>query len=197
MTSKATLSCGLFDGVIYCSLIINYFSMQYPYYDFSVSVFVKSLGALSHLLDKAAELALEKGSETAVLEAKIADDMFPFLRQIRITCDNAKGAAARLAGVSAPVIEDTETTIVELKVRVEKTLAFLATLTPEQFADAGARTIVLPYFPEKHMTGDGYLKAYALPNFFFHMTTAYDILRKEGAQIGKSDFMKVLPLMPN
>ena len=169
--------------------------MQYPFYDFSVPVFVKSLGALSHLLEKASELATTKGGDDAVLNARLAPDMLPFVSQIRIACDNAKGASARLAGVEAPVMEDTETTIAELKVRIEKTIAFISSLTPEQFAEAGTRKIELKYFPGKYMTGEGYFKEYAIRNFFFHYVTAYDILRVEGATIGKQDFMSSLPLL--
>lgn len=171
--------------------------MQYPFYDFSVPLFLKSLDAALHLLGKAEELAAEKGGEAAVLEARIAPDMLPFVNQIRIMGDNAKGACARLAGVEIPVFEDNETTIADLKTRIEKTITFIQTLTPEQFADAAARRIDIKYFPGQHMIGDRYFTEYALPNFFFHMTTAYDILRKEGAKIGKTDFMKTLPLIQN
>ena len=171
--------------------------MQYPFYDFSIPLFLKSLDASLHLLAKASELAVEKGGDTAVLEARLAPDMLPFVNQIRIMADNAKGASARLAGVHIPVFEDNETTLAELKARVEKTITFLKTLTPEQFADAATRKIELKYFPGQHMIGGEYFTQYALPNFFFHMTTAYDILRKEGAKIGKTDFMKTLPLVNN
>jgi hypothetical protein len=123
--------------------------------------------------------------------------MFPFLMQVRIVSDNAKGASSRLAGIEIPVFEDNETTISELVVRVQKTITFLESLTPTQFEDAASRRIELKYFLGKHFTGEGYLKAYALPNFFFHLTTAYDILRHIGAPLGKADYMHGLPLQDN
>jgi hypothetical protein len=156
------------------------------------------LRSVDHLLDVASERASTKaGGENAILDARLAPDMFPFVRQVQICTDNAKGASARLAGVDIPSYPDTETTIAELKARIEKTLAFLETLKPEHFAEAADRRVELAYFPGKHMTGDVYLRQYALPNFFFHVTTVYDILRKEGAQIGKADYMNGLALIDN
>jgi hypothetical protein len=172
--------------------------MQYPYYEFSVPVFTKMLRSVSHLLDIAHEHVQTKGGdEGIILNASLAPDMFTFIRQVRICADNAKGAAARLAGVPVPVFEDTETTIAELKARIEKTIAFLESLTPEQFASAADVHVELPYFPGMHFEGDGYLRQYALPNFFFHVTTVYAILRAQGAALGKADFMHGLPLIPN
>lgn len=156
------------------------------------------LASVSHLLDKASELATTKeGGEAAVLDARIAPDMFPLARQVQIACDNAKGASARLSGAEMPVFEDTETTIEQLRERIRKTVAFLETLKPEKFADAATRRIELKYFANQYMTGDGYLRQYALPNFFFHVTTMYDILRKEGVNLGKADFIHGAPLIDN
>lgn len=172
--------------------------MQNPYYEFSVPIFKKGLHSLQHLLDVAqAHAATYEGGEAALLEARLAPDMFPFARQIQIAADNAKGASARLAGVEVPSFADTETTIAELKERVAKTVAFLDTLTEVQFADAATRRIELPYFAGKHFVGAEYLKQYAMPNFFFHLTTAYNVLRMAGAPVGKSDFMHGLPLNEN
>lgn len=156
------------------------------------------LRSVLHLLDVATELATGKpDGEKAIMEARIAPDMFPFVKQVQISCDNAKAASARLAGVEVPSFPDTEISIKELRERVEKTIEFLNSLAPEKFADAGTRKIELKYFPNQHMLGDGYLKQYALPNFFFHVTTMYDILRKEGAVIGKGDFIHGAPLIDN
>lgn len=172
--------------------------MQNPYYEFSVPIFKKGLKSLEHLLDMAvAHAATYEGGEAALLEARLAPDMLPFVRQVQIAADNAKGASARLAGVEVPSFADGETTIAELKERVAKTITFLDTLTEAQFADAATRRIELPYFAGKHFIGAEYLKQYAIPNFFFHLTTAYDVLRNAGALLGKSDFMHGLPLHDN
>jgi hypothetical protein len=172
--------------------------MNTQYYDFSVPIFVKGLQSLAHLLEVAQTFSrTNEGGEAEVLAARLAPDMFPFVRQVQIACDNAKGAPARLANVMPPVFEDIETTLAELTERVAKTRAYLETLKPEQFVDAGERRIELPYFTGKHFLGADYLKAYAIPNFFFHLTTAYDILRAHGAHIGKADFMYGIPLRDN
>lgn len=172
--------------------------MQNQHYDFSVPIFTKMLQSVLHLLDVASELAKGRPEgEKSILEARLAPDMFPFVKQVQIACDNAKGASARLAGVEIPSFPDTETSIAELRTRVENTILFLESLAPEKFSDAGTRKIELKYFPNQHMLGDGYLKQYALPNFFFHVTTMYDILRKEGAVIGKGDFIHGAPLIVN
>jgi hypothetical protein len=172
--------------------------MQNPYYDFSVPIFKKGLNSLQHLLDMAVtHAAAFEGGEAALLEARLAPDMLPFVKQVQIAADNAKGASARLAGVEVPSFADGETTFAELKARVEKTIAFLDTLTEAQFADAATRRVELPHFAGKYFIGAEYLKQYAIPNFFFHLTTAYDVLRHTGAQIGKSDFMHGLPLHDN
>ena len=167
-------------------------------YDMTVPVFTKSLNQLSSLVDKAEAFAAEKKiEESVVLQSRLVLDQFPFVRQVQIACDNAKGCVARLTGVQAPVTEDTEATFAELKDRIGKTIAFLATITPEQFEGGAERKVELPYFPGKHMSGADYLSAYALANFFFHYITAYSILRHHGLNIGKQDFMGSLPLKEN
>lgn len=155
-------------------------------YTFTVPVFIKSLGGIKNILEKAK--AHEGLSEEALLADRLAPDMFPFVKQVQVACDNAKGAAARLAGVEAPAMEDTETTIDGLIARVDATIAFLNTLTPESFAGAAERQITLPYFPGKYMTGFDYAREYAIPNFFFHAVTAYDLVRKNGVAVGKADY---------
>lgn len=178
---------------------MRYFT-HYPFpmndiYQFTVPIFTKTLKALDSLLAKAQQIVAEKGADEAfLLEARLAPDMFPLKKQIQIACDNAKGAAARLSGTEAPVHVDEETTLAELRDRITKTLELLATFSEEAFTEAATRKVTLPYFPAKYLTGLDYAREYALPNFFFHVTTAYAILRKEGLSVGKSDFMGGLPL---
>lgn len=169
-----------------------------PIYEYTVPMFRKFLLNLSNILDKADAFAKEKGmDEKELLDAQLAPDMFPFTRQIQMSCDNAKGATARLAGAENPKHEDTEASFAELKERIRKTLDFLDSVKPEQFAEAGTRKIVLPYFPDKHLMGEAYAKEYAIPNFLFHVVTAYDILRMKGLDIGKADYTGSLPFINN
>ena len=169
--------------------------MQQPYYEMTVPIFKKMLENLDHLLSCGAAYALEKGiSEETMLSNRLAPDMFPLSKQIQIATDNAKGCVARLIGIEPPLMEDTETTVTELHARIAKTIAFLDTVTPDQFAQAEAQKVTLKYFPGKHFLGHGYLTQYAIPNFFFHVGTAYALLRAMGADIGKKDYLGPLPL---
>lgn len=165
--------------------------MAFTIYDASIPVFQQILNSLSGLLVKAEAHAAEKGVEVStLLNASLAPDMFNFIRQIQIATDHAKGAAARLAGVELPRYEDAEKTVPELQERIRKTLAFLGALRPEQFVGAETRPIRLEFpWATYDFTGQRYLTYWALPNFFFHATTAYDILRARGVQIGKADFL--------
>ena len=170
--------------------------MKNPYYDVTVPIFKKMLANLDHLLTKGLAYAVEKGiSEQTMLDNRLAPDMFPLVRQVQIATDNAKGCSARLAGIEAPIMEDTETTVAELHDRIAKTIAFLDTLTPEQFAGAQDRIVKLRYFEGKHFIGHDYLIEYALPNFFFHVNIAYALLRAMGVDIGKSDYTGNLNLI--
>lgn len=167
-------------------------------YDITVLVFVKSLKQMGTWLQKARAFAADKKiEESVVLQARLALDQFSLSRQVQIACDNAKGCVARLAGIEAPVMEDTETTLAELEARIERTIAFLETITPEQLEEGIERKVELPYFPGKHMLGIEYLTSYALQNFLFHVTTAYSILRHYGIPLGKQDFVGRLPLRDN
>ena len=169
--------------------------MSNQYFDATVPVFIKSLTALKGILTKAEAFAKEKNvTDDVILRSRLAVDMFDLVRQVQIACDNAKGSSARLAGVTIPSFEDNEKTFAELQTRIDKTLAFLATFKPEQFADTADRKVMLPYFKDKHFIGSEFTYQYALPHFFFHMTTAYDILRHLGVPIGKADFSGGLPL---
>lgn len=165
-------------------------------YTFTVPVFKKTLGGLKNVLEKAqADLAPE--AQSALMSDALAPDMFPFKKQVQSACDNAKGCAARLAGVAIPSFADDETTLSELVARVEKTIAFLDTLSEAQFAEADTRKIELSYYPGKHMLGFEYAREYAIPNFFFHAVTAYGLVRKQGVAIGKGDYINGMPLREN
>ena len=165
--------------------------MAYTIYDASVPVMIRSLTSLSKILDKAvAQAKAEDKPLSELLEAKLAPDMKPFPFQIQSASDAAKGCAARLAGIDAPSMPDTETTFPELHARLQKTIDFLNTIKPEQLAGAEDRSITLK-FPNGEMkfTGRDFLAGFSLPNFFFHLTTAYALLRHKGIAIGKMDFL--------
>ena len=156
-----------------------------------VSFFAHSLTALSKILTKAEAHAEAKKIKPDVLpQARLIADMLPLWRQVTIACDHAKGASARLAGVEVPSFADTETTIAELQDRIAKTLAFIQTLPDSAYDGAEARTITVKAGPrELTFPAVQYLHSYAVPNFYFHLTTAYNILRANGVEIGKVDFL--------
>ncbi len=165
------------------------------YYHATVPVFDTTLFALRGILEKAQEFAQEKGiPEAELLSSRLAPDMFDLKKQVQVACDNAKGSTARLADKDIPTHPDTETTIAELLARIDTVRAFLAGFHESDYADAKDRRITLPYFPGKYFIGHEYVYAYALPNFFFHVVTAYDILRMKGMNIGKADYFGMLPL---
>src|SRR5277367_3441611 len=154
--------------------------MSISMYDVSIPIFTVSLNNLAAILDKAATHAEAKKVDPKALPAtRLIVDMLPLSAQIQIACDTVKGAAARLAGVEIPKHEDTESTIPELKARVAKTIAFLKSIKPEQLQGAETRDIELR-FPGSTLkfTGLGYLTNFVLPNFFFHLTMTYALLRK-------------------
>lgn len=164
-------------------------------YQYTVPVFIKTLGALKNILEKAEAHAKElKAAESTLLTDAIIFDMFNLTRQIQASCDGAKLSVARLSGIDAPKFEDTETTFAELYTRITNTIVYLESVPQDSFAEAPTRKIELPYFPGKYLTGIEYAHEYVVPNFFFHATTAYNIIRKNGVQIGKGDFINGLPL---
>jgi hypothetical protein len=165
--------------------------MPLSMYSQTVPVFVRMLGNLSAILDKAATHCADHKIEPSVLlGSRLFPDMFPLTRQVQLACDFAKGPAARLGGLEVPKYEDTETTIDELKARIAKTLAFVQSVGQDKFAGADTRTITVPMRGEpKSFDGLTYLNNAALPNFYFHLTTAYDILRHNGVPLGKADFI--------
>ena len=163
----------------------------------SIPVFEISLNALSVLLDKAEAYAeAKKIDPTALLNTRLFPDMFTFTRQVQSACDQAKNGGARLAGIDPPRYEDTEKTIPELKARIAKTVAFVKTLDAKKIDASADREITFPLGPTNkgHMKGADYLNHFVLPNFYFHATTAYDILRHCGVEIGKRDFFGAIPM---
>jgi hypothetical protein len=166
-------------------------------YQQSVAQMSKMLRNLDGWLTKAVEFAKARGfSPDDFVSFKLCPDMRPLAFQVQSACDGAKFTAARLAGVDAPSHPDTETTMAELSARIAATLAFLDTLKPEQFEAAADREVRLSFLPGNAIKGADYLSEMALPNFYFHVTTAYALLRKAGVEIGKRDFIGSLTLYP-
>lgn len=165
--------------------------MAISMYLVSVPVFVKTLGNLAAILDKGATFAAARKVDPSVLLGyRLAPDMLNLTRQVQIAADHAKRAAARLAGIEPPVYEDNEASFADLKTRIDKTLAFINTLKPGQIDGSEARDITLKIGgANQTLSGQTYLLHNALPNFFFHVTTAYAILRHCGVEIGKKDFI--------
>ena len=165
--------------------------MTLSMYQASVPRFINILGNLSAILDKTqAHVDAKKLDETALTGFRIYPDMLPMARQIMIATDTAKGLAARLAGVDIPVYEDTETTLAELKARIAKTIAYLQTFTPAQIDGTEDKAIVIKRGDkETRYTGMQFLLGHAVPNFYFHVTTTYAILRHNGVEIGKRDYL--------
>jgi hypothetical protein len=155
----------------------------------------KMLRNVDGWLTKAAAHAEAKKYDTAVLvQTRLAPDMFAFARQVQSACDTAKYAAARAAGKEAPSHPDTETTFAELSARIGKVVEYLGTFTAADFAGADSRTIALPRWEGKSMTAIDYLVEHAIPNFYFHVTTAYAILRQAGVDVGKRDYLGTLTM---
>ncbi|WP_426109639.1 DUF1993 domain-containing protein [Massilia sp. PWRC2] len=165
--------------------------MSFSMYNASTPVFKQILGSLSAIIDKAQAHATEKKIDAdALLQARLFPDMFPFARQVQIACDFAKGAAARLGGVEVPKYDDTETSFADLQERIAKTLAFIASVPQDGIEASAARDITTGSGDKaKQWKGQTYLVHYALPQFYFHATTAYNILRHNGVEIGKKDFV--------
>lgn len=166
--------------------------MKISMYTMSVEAFVPTLRGLTKILDKAGQHAAAKKIDPAVLvQARLAPDMYPLVKQVQIACDFAKNSAGRLAGQEPPRIEDKESSLEELKARVAKTLEYLAGMRPAVFDGSEDRDvkIPLPNNASLEFKGLAFLKDWALPNFYFHVVTAYDILRHNGVEIGKRDYL--------
>ena len=166
--------------------------MTTPMYTTSIPVFKQMLGGLADVLRKAEAHAEAKKIDPAVLlQSRLYPDMFNLLRQVQVASDFAKSVSARLAGVTPPTLADKETTFAELQARIATVLSFIGGLAEDQFADAATREIITQAGTprEKRFNGQSYLLNYGLPHFFFHVTTAYAILRHNGVEVGKKDYI--------
>jgi hypothetical protein len=158
----------------------------------SLPIFLTTLSNLRHLLGKAqAHAELKKFDPVVLTQYRLAPDMLPFTRQVLIACDAAKLCVARLSGLDAPKFDDTETTLIELMGRIQNTLDWLKTVPASALDGTELKSITFPVGKDKTrtMTGEDYLKHWALPNVFFHVTTAYAILRHNGVELGKADYL--------
>jgi hypothetical protein len=165
--------------------------MAIPMYLASIPPILRALTNLRTILEKAeAHAEARKIDPSVLVNARLYPDMFPLSRQVQIATDNAKGAASRLAGTTPPNYEDNESTFPELVARIDKTIALLKTFKPEQIDGSEEKTITLPMH-DRTLTFKGlpYLLDYVIPNIYFHVTTAYAILRHNGVEIGKKDFL--------
>ena len=160
-------------------------------YNATTPVFNQLLGGLSACIDKAiAHCEAKKIDPSVLVNERLIADMLPFSKQIQIACDQARGGMARLAGIDVPKVEDTETTLAQLKTRIESTLAFVNSIGTAQLSGAEDREIVLQMRAgPTTFKGLTYLLHFVLPNFHFHVTTAYNILRRNGVDIGKRDYL--------
>ena len=165
--------------------------MSISMYQASVPRFVNILGNLSNILDKAqAHVDTKKLDVTVLTGYRLFPDMLPMTTQVLIACDTAKGVVARLAGLEIPVYEDTEKTLADLKARIAKTIAFIQSVSAEQIDGTEEKAIVTKRGDkETHYKGMQFLLGHAIPNFYFHVTTTYNILRHNGVEIGKRDFL--------
>ncbi|MBA2675155.1 DUF1993 domain-containing protein [Ramlibacter sp.] len=167
--------------------------MAITMYSASIPTVQHILRSLMHVLDKGeAHAQARKIDPAALTQFRLAPDMLPFTRQILIACDGAKLGVARIAGIEAPKFDDTEVSFADLKARVQKTLDFLATVTPEAMNGTEDKDITFPISRDKTRTmkAEDYLRHWMLPNVFFHVVTAYDILRHNGVELGKSDYLR-------
>lgn len=165
--------------------------MSISMYEITIPVLKLGLTNLAAILDKAtAHAELKKFDVAALVQARLFPDMYPLIKQVQICCDTAKGAAARLAGIEIPKHPDTESTIPELKLRIGKTLDFVTSVKPEQLMNSESREIVMQ-FPSITMkfTGINYVTNFVTPNFYFHSSMAYALLRKNGVEVSKADFL--------
>jgi len=165
--------------------------MTISMYQASVPRFANILGNLSSIMDKTqAHIDAKKIADATLTGYRLFPDMLPLATQVQIACDTAKGVVARLAGIDAPVYEDDEKTIADLKTRIAKTIAFIQSVAAAQIDGTEDKAIVTKRGDkETHYTGMQFLLGHAIPNFYFHVTTTYNILRHNGVEIGKRDFL--------
>ena len=159
-------------------------------YELTVPQMLRSLEALKGVLKKAQSHFADRKTEFSVVaQQRLTPDMFPLGRQIQIATDTAKGCVARLSGEKAPVFEDNEATYEQFVDRIDRTMNYLKSVRPEQLSQWDKQVIRFPWYPGQHLQGHAFLVQHALPNFYFHLTTAYAILRQNGVVLGKSDFL--------
>ncbi len=159
-------------------------------YDLTIASFIRSLSALSSILEKAKAYADTKKIDFSVLlQTRLAPDQFPLAKQLQITTDVAKALVPRLTPINALTLTDTETTYEEFQDRISSVVSYLRTVKPEDLENFSGKQITFPFYPGKFLSADDYIPQYALPNFYFHLTTAYSILRSCGVELGKSDFL--------
>jgi len=164
--------------------------MQVSVYDITAAQFPRSLQALKSILLKSKSFADAKKVDMSVLlNSRLAPDQFPLAKQIQIACDNAKFICSRLSGATPPKHADDETTFDEFIQRIDNTIAFIKTIKAEQFSDYEAKEVRFAWNPNAYLSGKVYLTQYGIPNFYFHLTTAYAILRHNGVDLGKGDFL--------
>jgi hypothetical protein len=163
-------------------------------YEVTIPSFRKALRNLSEVLAKGEAHAIAKKYDpTVLLNSRLAPDMFPLTRQVQIACDTAKLGAARLSGKDAPVHEDKEATVAELQARIQSVLAYLEGFSERDFVGAQERRITQPRWEGKWLTGTEYALEHALPNIYFHVMAAYAILRHNGVEVGKKDYLGAMP----
>jgi len=166
-------------------------------YDLTIPVLVKMLKNIDGwLATSIAHADRKKFDVNNLMKARLAPDQFAFDKQVQTACDNAKFIAARLAGKDWPSHADVETTVDQLRARVASVVAYLETFKPEDFVGAAERRISLPWMEGKWMRGDEYVAQFALANFYFHVTTVYALLRHNGVELGKRDFVGGVPMRP-
>jgi hypothetical protein len=164
------------------------------YYELTIPQFTKMLRNMAAILDKGAAYAETKKFDSEVLlQARLAPDQFNFTRQIQIMCDTAKRGVAQLTGKEPPVHADTEKTLPELKERIESVIGYLEKFTPKDFTETAARRVTNSRWDGQHLHGDEFLIQHVIPNFYFHFTTAYAILRHNGVEVGKRDYLGKMP----
>lgn len=163
-------------------------------YEFTVPAFIKALNNLNNVLDKAAKNAeARKFDIDVLLNSRLAPDQFNFIRQVQIACDTAKLGVSRLTAKDAPVNDDKEKTLGELKTRIQQTISYLSEFNANDFKGAEERKISQPRWEGKWLTGMEFTTHHALPNLYFHISTAYSILRHNGVDIGKKDYLGDMP----
>lgn len=164
--------------------------MSISYHQATAVVFERMLVNLSHCIDLGLAFAESKKIDESVLfQARLAPDMYPLSKQIQIATDMAKFCVSRLTGTEAPKFADDETNFAQLKQRIATTIAFMQSVPASAYADAASKEIRLPWMPDTPMTGEFYALHFAVPNVYFHITTAYAILRHNGVNLGKKDFI--------